>query len=86
MDANTAIRAMLGISQVSPYRASLAIGRAHSYVDATLRRDGKLISAAVLADIGHACGYDLVLVPHDPSRASIDIDGTTRAHLDHTND
>lgn len=61
MDTNSCVRHMLDKAGMSPYAASLAIGRAHSYVGQALRGKGG-IGAPVLAEIAQACGYELLLV------------------------
>lgn len=61
MDTNSCVRHMLDKAGMSPYAASLAMGRAHSYMGQALKRKGG-IGAPVLAEIAQACGYELLLV------------------------
>lgn len=61
MDTNACVRHMLDKAGMSPYAASLAMGRAHSYMGQALKRKGG-IGAPVLAEIAQACGYELLLV------------------------
>ena len=74
MVTRDAIHKMMESSAMSAYQVSLAMGRAHSYMDATLRRGGD-VSASVLASIATACGYRLVLTPSASGRSVIEIDG-----------
>ena len=61
METNEAVRKMLESSGMSMYRASLAMGKAHSYVSVMLTRSGG-IGAPTLAHLADVCGYDLLLV------------------------
>lgn len=74
MDTNTCVRHMLDKAGMSPYAASLAMGRAHSYMGQALKRKGG-IGAPVLAEIAQACGYRLQLVGHGEV---LELDGTRR--------
>lgn len=75
MEPNNAVRAMLDDAGLSPYAASLKMGKAHSYVLSAIKRKGG-ISATVIADIARACGYTLQLVPDDGTD-TITIDAPT---------
>lgn len=74
MKVNDAILHMLETSERSAYNVSLAMGKAHSYINSLSKRKG-FVSAHVLASIADVCNYDLVLVnrqtgetiPIDPS-------------------
>lgn len=72
MDTNACVRHMLDKAGMSPYAASLAMGRAHSYMGQALKRKGG-IGAPVLAEIAKACGYTLQLVGHGET---LTLDGT----------
>ena len=76
MNTNEAIRAMLDSAGLTPYAASLAMGRAHSYVAVVLKRGG-LVGAPTLSELGKVCGYTLALVPHGSTlpSGSIVLDG-----------
>lgn len=74
MNPVDAMRHMLDASCMSPYKASLAMGKKHSYMTSALTRKGRT-SAALLADLAHVCGYRLQLVGRGET---IDIDGTRR--------
>ena len=77
MQTNEAMKKMLDDAHMSAYAASLAMGRAHSFVGQTLKQKG-MVGAPTLASIADVCEYDLALIPRgggDP----ILIDGTTKA-------
>lgn len=74
MKSLEAVRAMLDASKLTPYRASLRIGRNSTYLAGMLRR-GSCPSADLLAKIARACGYRLELVPLDGAGDSLTIDG-----------
>ena len=61
MKVNEAISHMLETSGRSAYNVSLAMNRAHSYINSLSKRKG-FVSAHVLASIADVCGYDLLLV------------------------
>ena len=61
MKVNEAISHMLETSKRSAYNVSLAMGKAHSYVNSLSKRKG-FVSAHVLSSIADVCGYDLLLV------------------------
>lgn len=74
MQTNDAVREIIGNAGMSAYSASLALGKAHSYMTSLLKRKGG-IGAPVLATIADACGYDLMLVPRDGGEPIV-IDGS----------
>lgn len=73
MDTLQAVRQMLDSSGMTPYRASLLLGRDSTYVSGMLRR-GSVPSADLLAKMATACGYSLRLVPQNGDE-TIDING-----------
>ena len=76
MNTNDAVRTMLDNAELTPYAASLAMGRAHTYVASILKRGG-LVGTPTLAELGKVCGYTLALVPHGSTlpSGSIVLDG-----------
>ena len=78
MGPNDAVRAMLDGAGLSPYAASIKMGKAHSYVLSAIKRKGG-ISAAVVSEIAQACNYSLQLVPQDGAGDPIVIDGSPPA-------
>lgn len=66
-DWPSVLKGMIG-SSGKTYRAiSAELGKASSYVGATVTHaaNGSVPSAQVLADIAEACGYELHLTGHD---------------------
>jgi hypothetical protein len=73
MRTNEAIQSIIGSAGLTPYGASLALKRTHSYITSLLKRKGG-VSAPVLATIADVCDYDLMLVPRDKAKDTIRID------------
>ena len=69
MKVNDAILHMLETSKRSAYNVSLAMGKAHSYINSLSKRKG-FVSAHVLASIADVCGYDLLLVNRQTGEAT----------------
>lgn len=61
MDAKKAVPVMLHHAGLSAYKASLKLGKVHSYLSGPAR--GQTVqSLQTVADVGGVCGVDVVLV------------------------
>ena len=64
MDSITALRAMVEASGLTHRQIARRLGKYDAYVSQIMTR-GRDAQASTLADIAHACGYRLDLVPLD---------------------
>lgn len=68
VDTNDALRAVVAASGMTLADVSRGMGRAPSWLGATLS-GASSSKAATVAHVGAVCGYDLALVPHDTAPA-----------------
>ena len=75
MQTNDAIKQILTRAGLTPYSASLKIGKSHAYIGSLLKRAGG-VGAPVLASIADICGYDLFLVSRENPTDMIKLDAS----------